>query len=143
MHVPVPSVGIHARIHDHNSPLQKVGMRRGQRLDGGHGCFCADSFVAVNVVAQVHPNHAIPAVHAFVHASRILGLQFIQSDHVFRRGHDQSQQGSSFRRLAVGGQLPVRNRFRHVLHIVDHEVVPGEGFAELMADERLRRGLGR
>ena len=33
--------------------------------------------------------------------------------------------------------------FRHVLHVIDHEVVPGEGFAELMADERLRRGLGR
>ena len=138
MHVTVAPVWIHARVHDDNGALQQVGVRGGERLDGGHGRFRANRLVAMDVVAQVHPNHAIATVHTFVHAPGVLCHQRIKSLHVFRRGHHEPQQRTSFRRFAVGAQLPVRNRFRHVLHIVYHEVVPCEGFAQVMPDEGLR-----
>ena len=35
----------------------------------------------------------------------------------------------------------MRNRFRHVLHVIDHEVVSGEGLTQFVPDEGLRGRL--
>ena len=142
MNVSVASVWVHTGIHHHNGAFQKSSMGGGQGLDGRHRRFRADRLVAVHVVAQVHPHDPVAAVDAFVHAPHVVCLQLVQARHVFGRRHHQAQQRTSFRGRAVFRQLPMRDLVRHVLHVIHHEVVSGEGVSQVVANEGRGRGLG-
>ena len=143
MNVPVPSVRVHARVHDDNGALQQFGVSRGEGFDSRHGSFRAHRFISMHVVAQIHPNHAIPTVHPLIDSSRVVGFEFLDSGHVFRRRHDQTEQGTSLGRLAIFHQLPMRHSGCHVLQIVHHEMMSCERFAEVMANDCRGRCLGK
>ena len=103
MHVPVAPVWVHAWIQDHHGLVQQVCVARGQRLHGGHRRFGAHRLVAVNVVTQVHPCHAVASVNPLVHAQRVVCLEHVKAFHVGGGGHDQPQQRAPFRGGAVLG----------------------------------------
>ena len=84
MHVTIAAVWVHARIQNHNGLLQQGRMGGGQRLHRRHGRLGTDGFVAVHVVAQVHPNHSVPAVDPFIDAQRVVRLEHVQALHVAR-----------------------------------------------------------
>ena len=143
VHISVAPIGVHAGIHHHHGSVEQVGVGGCERLDGGHGGFGADGFVAVHVVAEVHPHHAVATVHTFVHAPHVVRAKRLEVGHVGRGGHDQSQQGTAFGRGAVCLELPVRHDFCHVRHVVHHGVVPGEGFTQRVTEDGCGGGLGQ
>ena len=143
VHVPIPAIGIHTGVHHHDGAVEQMGMGGCERFNGGHGCLGADRFVAVDVVAEVDPHHAVSAVHTFFHASHVVRTKRFKVGHVGRGGHDQSQQGASFGGGAVLLKLPVRHDFRHVLHIVHHGVVPCKGLTQRVTKDGGGGSLGQ
>ena len=141
VHVPIPSIRVHARVHHHHGPVQQVRVRCRHRLHCRHGGLRAHRLVAVDVVAQVHPNHAVAAVDTFVHASGVVGPKLVEVGHVGFRRHDQTEEGTAFRGLAVFRELPVGDRRRHVLHVVHHGMVPCEFVSERVSENKGRIGL--
>ena len=140
MHVPVASVGVHAWVQDHHGLVQQVCVARGQRLHGGHRRFGAHRLVAVNVVTQVHPCHAVASVNSLVHAQRVVRLEHAKAFHVGGGGHDQPQQRAPFRGGAVLGQLPMGTGLGHGFHEVHHVVVPREPFAQVVSGDVAKGG---
>ena len=134
MDIAVPAIGVDAGIDEDHGPLQQVAVGRGQGLCCGHGCLRTNGLVAVHVVTQVHPHHAVPGVHTFFHAPLVLGLQGLQVGHVLWRRHDQPKQGTAFTGGAVLRQLPMGLRLGQGFHGVHHLVVTRELLSQFVAD---------
>ena len=141
MDVPVAAIGIHTGVEHDDGAVEEFAVACRQGFDRRHGGFGADSFVAMDVVAEVHPNHPLATVHAFIHAAHVVGPQRIEAVHVFGRRHDQAQQGTALCRRSILLQFPMRHDLRHVFEVVDDQMVAGERFAEFMPDDGLRVGL--
>ena len=133
VHVPVSSVWVDTRVHDHHSPLQEVAVRCGQGFRRRHGRLGAHRLVAMHVVRQVHPHHAVPRVHPFRHPASVGFPQGVEVGHVLFGGHDEPQQGAAFGCGSVVLELPVGPCFRQMGHDVHNLVVPCEFVPQVVA----------
>ena len=133
MHVPVTPVWVDARIHDHHSALEQVAVRRGQGFRRRHGRFGAHRLVAVHVVRQVHPHHAVSGIHPFRHPASVGFTQGTEVGHVLFGGHDEPQQGAAFGGGPVMLELPMGSGLRQMGHDVHNLVVSGEFVPEVVA----------
>jgi hypothetical protein len=141
MHVPVTAIGIHTGVEHDNGAVKEFAVACRQGLHGRHGRFRADRFVAMDVVAEVHPNNPFATVHAFIHPAHVVGPKRVEAVHVFGRRHDEAQQWAAFCRRPILLQFPMGHDLRHVFEVVHDQVVAGERFAKFMPDDGLRVGL--